>query len=78
MAPFFANQSCDPFQPEARPCVFGNYVYYAVNLSIFNAASEVAAAVRFAHEHNIRFVIRNTGHEYAFFVPFLNKTSMNQ
>jgi hypothetical protein len=77
MAPFFANQSCDPFQPEARPCSLGNYVHYAVNLSTFNAASEVAAAVRFAHEHNIRFVIRNTGHEYALYVPFSNKRSKN-
>jgi hypothetical protein len=68
MAPFFANQSCDPFQSESRPCLLGNYVDYAVNLSTFNAAGEVAAAVGFAHEHNIRFVIRNTGHEYAFYV----------
>lgn len=77
MAPFFANQSCDPFQPEARPCLLGNYVVYAVNLSTFNAASEVAAAVEFAHEHNIRFVIRNTGHEYAFYISSSNKRSKN-
>lgn len=66
MSPFFANQSCDPFQPKERPCLLGNYVDYTVNLSTANAANEVAAALEFAREHNIRFVIRNTGHEYAF------------
>ncbi|PQE07827.1 isoamyl alcohol oxidase protein [Rutstroemia sp. NJR-2017a WRK4] len=30
MAPFFANQSCDPWQPKSRPCTLGNYVRYAV------------------------------------------------
>jgi len=75
MSPFFANQSCDPFQPDARPCLLGNYVNYAVNLSTSNAANEVVAAVGFAHQHNIRFVIRNTGHEYAFYLSYSNKTS---
>jgi hypothetical protein len=60
MAPFFANQSCDPFQPESRPCTLGNYVDYAVNVS---CAQDVIAAVNFAQKYNIRFVIRNTGHE---------------
>jgi len=77
MSPFFANQSCDPFQPDARPCLLGNYVNYAVDLSTSNAANEVVAAVGFAHQHNIRFVIRNTGHEYAFYLSYSNKTSKN-
>ena len=68
MAPFFANESCDPFQPVARPCLLGNYVDYAVNLSTSNAANEVATAIGFANENNIRFVIRNTGHEYVLYV----------
>lgn len=61
MAPFFANQSCDPWTPESRPCLLGNYVDYAVNVS---SPSDVIAAVTFAQEKNIRFVIRNTGHDY--------------
>ncbi|KAH8652522.1 hypothetical protein BX600DRAFT_418016 [Xylariales sp. PMI_506] len=61
MAPFFANQSCDPFQPEARPCELGNYVRYAVNAT--NVA-DIQAAIQFAKHNNIRFVIRNTGHDY--------------
>ncbi|KAH8654952.1 putative isoamyl alcohol oxidase [Tricladium varicosporioides] len=61
MAPFFANQSCDPWQPPSRPCLLGNYVNYAVNVS---KASDIITAVKFAERNNIRFVIRNTGHDY--------------
>lgn len=64
MAPFFTNQSCDPFTPEHSPCLFGNYVRYAINVS---SALDVATGIRFAKERNIRLVIRNTGHEY---VPY--------
>lgn len=61
MAPFFANQSCDPFTPQEKPCTLGNYVAYAVAAE---SAADVAATIKFAKKHNIRFVIRNTGHDY--------------
>lgn len=61
MAPFFANQSCDPFTAENKTCEYGNYVRYAVNVT---SSSDVVAAVNFAKENNIRLVIRNTGHDY--------------
>lgn len=61
MAPFFANQSCDPFQPVEKPCTLGNYVRYAVDAS---GPEDVAATIIFAKQHNIRLVIRNTGHDY--------------
>ncbi|KAH7134114.1 isoamyl alcohol oxidase [Dactylonectria macrodidyma] len=61
MAPFFANQSCDPFQPQERPCELGNYVRYAVDAS---SAADIQATVNFASCNNIRLVIRNTGHDY--------------
>ncbi|KAH8652252.1 hypothetical protein BX600DRAFT_417740 [Xylariales sp. PMI_506] len=61
MDPVFANQSCDPWQPRARPCVFGNYVRYSVNAT---GAKDVIASISFAKKHNLRFVIRNTGHDY--------------
>jgi hypothetical protein len=60
MAPYFANQSCDPFTAESKPCLLGNYVRYAINVSTVN---DVIAGVKFAESNNIRFVIRNTGHE---------------
>ncbi|KAH6606122.1 hypothetical protein Trco_005275 [Trichoderma cornu-damae] len=61
MAPLFANASCDPFQPPDSPCTLGNYVQYAVNVS---TAAHVSATLQFAAQRNIRFVIRNTGHDY--------------
>lgn len=61
MAPWFANQSCDPFQPQSRPCELGNYVRYAVEAQ---TETDVVKAISFARDHNIRFVIRNTGHDY--------------
>ncbi|KAJ5252910.1 hypothetical protein N7489_003320 [Penicillium chrysogenum] len=61
MQTYFANQSCDPFTPKSQPCRLGNYVNYAVNVS---SSDQVVAAVNFARDNNIRFVIRNTGHDY--------------
>ncbi|KAL2126018.1 hypothetical protein VTI74DRAFT_1951 [Chaetomium olivicolor] len=61
MAPFFANQSCDPFTAQSKPCTLGNYVRYAVEAQ---SAADITAAIQFAKSHNIRFVIRNTGHDY--------------
>ncbi|KAF1847676.1 FAD-binding domain-containing protein [Cucurbitaria berberidis CBS 394.84] len=61
MAPFFANQSCDPFQPRDSPCELGNYVRYAVNAS---KSSDIQRAIAFASSKDIRLVIRNTGHDY--------------
>ncbi|KAK4157505.1 putative isoamyl alcohol oxidase [Chaetomidium leptoderma] len=61
MAPFFANQSCDPFTSQSKPCTLGNYVAYAVEVE---SAADVAATIKFAKNNNIRFVIRNTGHDY--------------
>jgi hypothetical protein len=61
MAPFFANQSCDPFQPRDRPCELGNYVRYSVDAS---GPADVQKTIVFAASKNIRLVIRNTGHDY--------------
>ncbi|AEO56743.1 hypothetical protein MYCTH_2125728 [Thermothelomyces thermophilus ATCC 42464] len=61
LAPFVANQSCDPFTSPSKPCTLGNYVVYAVEAQ---SAADIIAAVKFAKQNNIRFVIRNTGHDY--------------
>lgn len=59
MAPFFG--SCDPFSPISAPCTIGNLVQYAVNIS---EPEHVIKTLSFANQHNIRFVVRNTGHDY--------------
>jgi len=60
MAPYFANQSCDPFTAESKPCLLGNYVSYAINVS---TVDDIVAGVQFAAKNSVRLVIRNTGHE---------------
>ncbi|KAJ5759085.1 hypothetical protein N7520_006241 [Penicillium odoratum] len=61
MAPFFANGTCDPYHPVSKPCTLGNYVRYSVNVT---SPSQISSALKFATEHNIRVIIRNTGHDY--------------
>ncbi|PSN64856.1 FAD-binding domain-containing protein [Corynespora cassiicola Philippines] len=61
LAPYYQNQSCDPFTPQSQPCVLGNYVSYSINAS---SADDIAAGISFAKTNNIRLVIKNTGHDY--------------
>ncbi|XDG05843.1 hypothetical protein ABKA04_005458 [Annulohypoxylon sp. FPYF3050] len=61
MAEFFANQSCEPFLPREARCIDGTYVRYAVNAS---NVPDYQATIAFARDHNIRLIIRNTGHDY--------------
>ncbi|EAU38028.1 conserved hypothetical protein [Aspergillus terreus NIH2624] len=61
MQSYWANQSCDPFTSQSSPCRLGNYVSYAVDV---RSTDDVVAAIKFAKSNNLRFVIRNTGHDY--------------
>jgi FAD/FMN-containing dehydrogenase len=59
-AAVFANANCDVFTPRSQPCLLGNYVAYAVNVT---GPDDIAATIRFADLKNIRLVVRNTGHD---------------
>ncbi|KIJ34200.1 hypothetical protein M422DRAFT_182349 [Sphaerobolus stellatus SS14] len=61
MTPLFANKSCDPFTASNAQCVIGTYVQYAVNVS---EVDDIRKTLNFSRTHNIRFVVRNTGHDY--------------
>ncbi|KAI1501877.1 hypothetical protein F5X99DRAFT_428134 [Biscogniauxia marginata] len=61
MAPFYANMSCDPYTPHEAQCVIGTYVRYAVNAT---SDKDYQSTLDFVQKHNIRLVIRNTGHDY--------------
>ncbi|KAK0432921.1 FAD binding domain protein [Armillaria borealis] len=56
----FSDRSCDPFLTHLG-CSVGDYVEYTVNVS---SPAHVQHAVAFASTHNIRFVVRNSGHDY--------------
>ncbi|KAK3984438.1 FAD-binding domain-containing protein [Cladorrhinum sp. PSN332] len=58
----FTNNSCNPFDPDPNaPCTIGGHPVYAINAT---EPSHLQAGVAFAKKHNIRPVIRNTGHDY--------------
>ncbi|KFA66959.1 hypothetical protein S40285_05754 [Stachybotrys chlorohalonatus IBT 40285] len=58
---WFKNYTCSPFTPRSQPCELGNLVSYVIDVS---SADDVRAGISFAREHNIRLVIKNTGHDY--------------
>lgn len=60
MAAGFTNLSCNPFSSKTSPCTIGNYVQYAVNVT---DVAHIQKTIHFAAQHNIRLVIRNTGHD---------------
>ncbi|KAI0602396.1 FAD binding domain-containing protein [Biscogniauxia sp. FL1348] len=61
MTAYFTGQKCDPFAPRETPCLIGNYNAYTVNATDIQ---HVTAALKFAKDNDIRFVIRNTGHDF--------------
>ncbi|KAI1641285.1 FAD-binding domain-containing protein [Biscogniauxia mediterranea] len=60
VAPYFQNQSCDPFTSVESPCAIGNDAVYSINVT---QVSDIQAGVLFASKHNIRLNIKNTGHD---------------
>ncbi|KAI0197877.1 FAD-binding domain-containing protein [Astrocystis sublimbata] len=61
VAPYFQNQTCDPYTPTDKPCTLGNYPPYSINVT---TAADVIAGLRFAQKHNVRLVIKNTGQDF--------------
>ena len=44
----------------SEPCNVGSYISYAVNVS---SVADLVATIKFANDKNVRFLVRNTGHE---------------
>jgi UDP-N-acetylenolpyruvoylglucosamine reductase len=63
MAPYEQNNTCSPFLAATAPpaCTLGNMATYAINVS---DAASAAAGVQFARSHNLRLVVKNTGHDF--------------
>jgi hypothetical protein len=60
MSPVFLNKSCDPFTSPDGQCTIGSYVQYSVDVV---TQDHVIKTLEFAKKNNIRFVVKNTGHE---------------
>ena len=62
MQTYFANDSCNPIADQSGgKCGIGSYVQYAINVT---GDADAVAGIAFAKKHNIRLLVRNTGHEY--------------
>lgn len=61
MASWFSKFSCDPFLGPETGCNIGGLQRFSVNVS---GVEDVQKTLQFVRDHNIRLVIRNTGHDY--------------
>ncbi|KAL9117321.1 MAG: hypothetical protein Q9187_006141 [Circinaria calcarea] len=61
MSPYWLNNSCSAFTSLELACTLGNIASYAVN---FNCVDDAAAGLKFVKENNIRFTVKNTGHDF--------------
>lgn len=61
MSTFYTNETCRPTTDPSEPCTLGYYGVYAI---LAEKHDHVKAGVDFAREHNLRLVVRNTGHDF--------------
>lgn len=62
MSPIYQGLTCMPTTDPTATCTLGGYPAYAVNAT--NVA-QIQLAVNFARNTGIRFVVKNTGHEFS-------------
>ncbi|KAL1852431.1 hypothetical protein Daus18300_012190 [Diaporthe australafricana] len=58
---YFTNETCRPSGNRIEPCTLG---YYGVYVLLAKSHDHVKAGVDFARTHDLRLVIRNTGHDF--------------
>ncbi|EGX93039.1 isoamyl alcohol oxidase, putative [Cordyceps militaris CM01] len=61
MSLYFQNNTCTPFSPRSAKCDLGNYVSYSIDV---RSVDDVRAGLEFVQRHNIRLVIKNSGHDF--------------
>jgi hypothetical protein len=59
--PLFTNNTCLPTNARMETCTRGFYGHYVI---MATKKEQIKAGVDFAREHNLRLVIRNTGHDF--------------
>ena len=61
MWPYFQGSTCLPTYDSYKPCTIGGYPEWVVNAS---TPAHVQTTIKFAQTHNLRLVIKNTGHDF--------------
>jgi hypothetical protein len=59
--PFWSNMTCAPTDDPDGPCTIGRLPVYTIDAT---KPEHVQAGVNWARNHNIRLVIKNTGHDF--------------
>lgn len=64
MSPLYTGNTCLPVDGnvEGRNCTLGGYPVYVLTA---RNPRDVQAGVNFARNHNIRLIVKNTGHDFA-------------
>lgn len=63
MNPLYTGLACIPTSdPASGTCTLGGYPVYVLNAL---NARDIQLAVNFARNHNIRLVVKNTGHDFS-------------
>ena len=58
---YYTNETCRPTTDRNAPCTLGYYGVYVISAKSFE---HVKTGVDFARTHDLRLVIRNTGHDF--------------
>ena len=63
LSPMYQGSTCQPPQLyDSKECTQGGYSLYVVNAS---TTAQIQLALNFARNTGVRFVVRNTGHDFA-------------
>jgi hypothetical protein len=63
LSPLYQGSTCQPPQIyNSKQCTQGGYSLYVVNAS---TTAQIQLALNFARNTGVRFVVRNTGHDFA-------------
>lgn len=58
LSSWFQNNTCTPFSPSCEP---GNHASYFIDV---RSVGDVQAGLAFARQHNVRLVVKNSGHDF--------------
>ncbi|KAI8633358.1 FAD binding domain protein [Xylariaceae sp. FL1651] len=58
--PGWFQESCNPFSPTSQPCELGDFASYSIGVE---SVDDIIAGIQFSKDHNVRLVIKNTGHD---------------
>ena len=67
LTPMYQGNTCQPPKYyDSEGCTQGGYSLYVVNAS---TTAQIQLALNFARNTGIRFVVRNTGHDFSVSLP---------